>query len=155
MFGRGNRVARLEGLRVCLPISKIFVSQIHNGDSHHIFTRAALVHQRMTASADGGSERSSARRRLKKKKNISALESETESAEHQSPIDPMSLKPLRHILPLPLPILILPFSLLLVCAVLVLLPPSIVMSTSRAVQSLMSRISMSHLARVHADSNTT
>jgi hypothetical protein len=106
----------------------------------------------MSASADGGSERSSARRRLK---NISALASEIESAQHQSSIDPMSLKPLHHILPFPLPILILPFLLLLLCAIFVLLPPSIVMSTSRAVQSLMSRISMSHLARVHADSNTT
>lgn len=71
-------------------------------------------------------------------------------------LQPTSVKTLHQTLSPPLAVLISALLLLLLlCAIPVMLPPSLLMFTSRAVQSLMSKASMSHLQRVHGDVNTT
>ena len=95
----------------------------------------------MPVDADGGSDSSTIRRRSKS------------SAADPFSIDPLAIKPLFHLLPLPLPLLILPLLLLLLCVVLALLPTSFVMSATRAVQSLQSKTGLNRLARAQAEEN--
>ena len=99
----------------------------------------------MPDDADGGSDSSTIRRRSKS--------SAADPAADPFSIDPLAIKPLSHVLPLPLPLLILPLLLLLLCVVLALLPTSFVMSATRAVQSLQSKTGLNRLARAQAEEN--
>ncbi len=92
--------------------------------------------------ADGGSDNRVRDRRRSKTTSSAAAPEEPEGP---FSIDPMSLKPLSHALPLPLPVLMLPLLLLILCAVVVMLPQSAMMSASLAVQWIGSKAGFRHV----------
>ena len=106
----------------------------------------------LVASADSGSDSSRGVRRRTKK---IAPAPERDDVQKPFSIDPLSFKPLFHALPLPLPLVLLPLLLLFLCAITVLLPPSIMISTSRAVKALRTAVGLTQLAPALAEANTS